>query len=86
MAFDDAEPDLDQVEPRSGGCGEVDVDPRVRRQPGLHVGVFVGGVVVHDQMQFLVGIGAGDMAQERQEGLVVDPVGVAPRTEVLTGH
>ena len=29
LAFDDAEPDLDQVQPGSGGRGEVDVDPRV---------------------------------------------------------
>ena len=59
LAFDDAEPDLDQVQPRSRRGGEVDVDPRVRRQLGLDVGVLVGGVVVYDQMQLLVGIGSG---------------------------
>ena len=28
----------------------MQVEPRVRRQPRFHVGVFVGGVVVQDQM------------------------------------
>lgn len=45
FAFDDAEPDLDQVEPGPGSRGEMDVDPRVRREPLPHLGVFVGGVV-----------------------------------------
>jgi hypothetical protein len=33
LAFDDADPDLDQRQPRSGGRGAVDADARVRRQP-----------------------------------------------------
>ena len=37
------------------GPGQVDVDPGVRCQPGLAFRVLVGGVVVHDQMQLLVG-------------------------------
>ena len=64
-------------EPRPGGRGEVDLDPRVRRQPGLDLRVFVGGVVVHDQMQVgpvaAVGVGAGDMVEEDQELLVPVP-------------
>jgi hypothetical protein len=47
LAFDDAEPDLDQIQPRSGG--EVDLDLGLGSEPGLHLGMFVGGVVVHDQ-------------------------------------
>ena len=68
--FDDAEPDLDEVQPRSRWWGEVDVDPGVRREPGFHLGMFVGGIVVHDQVQLLVGIAAGQVAQEDQELLV----------------
>ena len=32
--------------------------------------MLVGGVVVHDQMQLLVGVGAGDMPEEDEELLV----------------
>src|SRR3954462_10655136 len=53
---------------------------RVVGQPGLDVGVHVGGVVVHHQMQFAVGVGAGDLFAERQEFLVPVPVpGLAGR-------
>ena len=70
LAFDDAEPDLDKVEPRSRGRREVNVDPGVRCQPGLAFRVLVGGVVVHDQMQLLVGVAAGEVAEKDQELLV----------------
>src|SRR5829696_10343668 len=66
-------PDLDQVQPGSRGRGEVDMDPGVRRQPGLYLGMLVGGVVVHDQVQLLVGVAAGNVAQEDQELLVSVP-------------
>ena len=46
---------------------------RVRGQPGLDLRVLVGGVVVHDQMQLLVGVGAGDVPEEDQELLVPVP-------------
>jgi hypothetical protein len=35
--------------------------------------MFVGGVVVHDQVQLLVGIGPGEVAEEDQELLVPVP-------------
>lgn len=60
LAFDDPEPDLDEVHPEGMGRGEVHDEPRVLVQPGLHVRVLVGGVVVHHQMQrhrFPVGVG-----------------------------
>ena len=42
LFLDDAEPDLDQVQPGPGGGGEVDVDPRLRRQPVADLDAFVG--------------------------------------------
>ena len=45
-------------------------DPGVFRQPGLHVGVLVGGVVVADDMQFHVRVVVGDEAEEVNEFLV----------------
>jgi hypothetical protein len=35
--------------------------------------MFVGGVVVHDQVQLLVGVAAGEVAQEEKELLVPGP-------------
>ena len=73
LAFDDAEPDLDQVQPGPRGRGEVHVDLGVVGEPGLHLGVLVRGVVVHDQMQVLVGVGPGQVAEEDQELLMPVP-------------
>ena len=56
-----------QIEPRTTRRGDVPVHARVAREPPLHRGVFVRGVVVGDQMQ---GRARGDLAikqtQERQ--------------------
>ena len=46
------------------------VDPWVGRQPGLHLRVLVGGVVVHHQVQLDVGVGPGHVLEERQELLM----------------
>src|SRR4051812_27526492 len=83
LAFDDAEPDLDHVQPGSGGGGEVDVDPRVRREPVADLDSFVGGVVVHHQVQLPVGVGAGDVFEEGEELLV--PVTVLAHSGDLAG-
>jgi hypothetical protein len=48
----------------------VDVDVRVRRQPGFDLQMLVGGVVVRDQVQLLVGVAAGEVAEKDQEFLV----------------
>ena len=45
---------LHQIEPRATGRGEVHVDAWVSYQPPLDRGVFVGGIVVGDQMQGFV--------------------------------
>lgn len=46
-----AKPAFDQVEPRGTGRREVDMKTQMLPEPFLDVGMFVGGVVVHDQMQ-----------------------------------
>jgi len=45
-----AKPSLHQVEPGTGGRGEVPVEARVGGQPAPDVGVLVRGVVVQDQV------------------------------------
>ena len=45
---DQAEPALDQVEPRGAGRGEVQMEARVRGQPLFDCGMLVGSVVVAD--------------------------------------
>jgi hypothetical protein len=48
----------------------------------LDVGVLVGGVVVHHQVQLAVGMGTGDLLEERQE-LLVPVAGLARRGDLL---
>ena len=55
LAFDDAEPDLDEVQPGPGRGGEVHVDAGVRGEPVADFDAFVGGVVVHHQVQLVLG-------------------------------
>src|SRR6478609_3099772 len=74
LLLDDGEPDLYQVQPGAGGGGEVDVDPRVGLQPGFDLGVLVGGVVVHHQVELLVGVGPRDVCEEGEELGVPVPV------------
>ena len=71
---DVAEEALDHVQPRGAGGREVHDEARMLGQPGLHVGVGVRGVVVHDQMQLQVlGRLAVDQPQELQPLLVPVP-------------
>src|SRR5436305_674180 len=44
---------LDRVEPRGRGRGEVEGPARMARQPGQHFGMFVGGIVVEDDVDQL---------------------------------
>jgi hypothetical protein len=48
---DSAEPTLDQIEPGGTGGDEVELEPRVFLQPGAHLRVFVGAVVIQDEVQ-----------------------------------
>src|SRR6266568_3734097 len=47
---DDREEDLHEIQPRSGRGREVQGDPGVPGQPGTHVRVGAGAVVVADQV------------------------------------
>lgn len=42
------------------------VDPRIRGEPVTDLDAFVGGVLLHDQVQVLVAMGAGDLLEEGQ--------------------
>jgi hypothetical protein len=73
LAGSDRKEDLDQVQPRRRGRGEVQPDPGMAGQPGPDRGVLVGGVVVHHHMQLPTRVCPGDQLEERQELLVAVP-------------
>jgi DNA-binding NarL/FixJ family response regulator len=60
----------------------VQLDPGVLGQPGLHLGVLVGGVVVHHHMQLPARVRLGDQLEEVQE-LVSRLVGRRRRQDPL---
>jgi Transposase len=82
---DQAEPALDQVEPRGAGRGEVQMEARVRDQPLFDRGMLVGSVVVADQMQLQLGIALGQRLQEDDE-LGVPMAPVATPMDLAAGH
>ena len=49
-------------------------DPRVAGRPCLDLGVLVGVVVVHHDVQFLTGVGLGNLAEEVTELCLAVPV------------
>jgi len=44
---------LDHIQPEAAGRDKMQVETRVTRQPSLYIRVFVGGVVVEDEMEIL---------------------------------
>src|SRR5438093_9730391 len=59
------------VEPGCAGGGEVHVEAPAPSEPAFHLGMFVRGVVIHDEMHFAVRRRLGlDEAQEAQPFLV----------------
>ena len=46
---------LDGIEPGAGGRHEVEGEALVAAEPGAHLGMLVGGVVVEDHMDALAG-------------------------------
>jgi hypothetical protein len=48
---------FNRVEPGSRGRGEVEMETRVPFEPGAHLGMLVGRIVVDDQVEFPPGRG-----------------------------
>ena len=66
-----SKPTLDQIQPRTRRRDEVDVESGMSSHPGFNPRVFVGGVIVHDQMQIEMGRRFGvDLVEETNEFLV----------------
>src|SRR5436309_11180256 len=63
----DAEPGLDQVDPRSSFGGEVEVDPGTLFQPFTHRRSGVRRGVVDDDVQLLLGVTALHAVEEADE-------------------
>jgi len=62
----DAEPDLNLIEPGSVGGSIVEVDLGMSRKPAIGLG-FVGLQVVQDDVHLLVRIGSDDLVHEEQK-------------------
>ena len=63
------EQSLDGIEPGARFRGEVENEARMPRQPGLHLGMLVGGIVVEDDMNDLadrrLGVSASTALRKR---------------------
>ena len=71
LVADQGEEALDQIEPRAVGRDEMEVPAWPRGEPGLDLGMFVGGLVVKDDVGLEVGRhGLVDRPQEAKELLV----------------
>src|SRR6516165_1384316 len=66
LTFEDREPDLDLVEPRSAGRREVEADVGMAREPEISLG-FMGAQVVEHDMNGLARIGGDDVVHEVEE-------------------
>ena len=66
LTGEDAEPDLDLIEPGRVGGGEVEVDIGVLSQPKVLLG-FVGVEVVQDHMDCLASLGLDNFVHEVEE-------------------
>ena len=72
------------VEPGRAGGSEVQMKARMPSQPALHFGVFMGGVVIADQVQLPVGgDGLVDQAEELEPFLMAMPLLARPKTSPL---
>ena len=54
LVSDQAEEPFDQIDPSGRGRGEVDVKARMALGQGFDLDMFMGGVIVDDQMQIEV--------------------------------
>src|ERR1700730_674032 len=78
FASDFSKPAFDQIQPGRTGGSEMQMKSSMALQPSLHFGMFVGGVVVHDQMQLHCGGGFPIyLTQEAQKLIVPMPIKAA---------
>ena len=71
LARDDAKPRFDLIQPRGVGGSEVDMIPGSPREPSPHRGMFVGRIVIHDQVHLQFGRNVGlDVSEKLQEFLM----------------
>ena len=79
------EPALDEIEPGCAGRGEVKIETRMGRQPGPHGRMFMGAVVVQNEVEVqATGKGAVELAKKLQNRLMpMPPVALA---DDLTGQ
>ncbi len=81
---DEAEPAFDWVQPRGVRRGEMDVVARAPGQPRPDLGVFVGGMVVDDEMDIELSRDVTlDVPWKRQEFLVPVAISSAANTAVV---
>src|SRR5580692_10828829 len=76
-----SEPSFHKVKPGTTGGDEVHVEARMTRDPSLYLRMFVGRVVVDDQVQGEIGIGAFIDGVEE-----VDPLLMAMSLQAFTDH
>ena len=70
---------LEGIEPGAGGRHEVEGEALVAAEPGAHLGMLVGGVVVEDHMDALAGRDIGlNGVEEADELLVAVALHAAP--------
>ena len=67
LAGEDAEPRLDQVEPRGALRGEMEVDAGMGREPRLHRRGRMRGGVVQDDVQLVTAVATSDALEEREK-------------------
>ena len=81
-----SEPPFDEIQPRGTGRREVEVEPRVTRQPATHPRGFVRAVVVEDQVHVQVGRdGAVNRLEELEKLLTpMPPMALADDLAVAT--
>jgi len=66
-----AKPTLNQVQPGTGRGSEVQMKTRMPLDPGFHAGMFMGAIIIHDQMEIELGGSFGvDFLKESDELLM----------------
>ena len=84
MPSEQAEPDLNLIEPRGMGRREVEMNVRMASQPAIMFGL-VGAEVIQDDMNFFLGITGDDVIHEVEE-LAAPTPRIVPRLNQSRCH